>query len=105
MFRPLLLQLPTAAGDANWLRLRGVSGQQSYFRQNICLKSLNPVGSLSFMHMPAVEVGQRLQSWGAQANNQVATPEQLEAAKAKRIARALAASIAAPSQALGSQAP
>ena len=48
------------------------------------------------MHMPAVEVGQRLQSWGAQANNQVATPEQLEAAKAKRIARALAASIAAP---------
>ena len=38
----------------------------------------------------------RLQSWGAQGGNQVAKAEQLEAARVKRIAQALAASLAAP---------
>lgn len=74
----------TAEGNANRLRLRSACGQQSYFRQNICL---NPYCKQSFMHMSAEEVGQRLQSWGAAGGNQVATPEQLESARVKRIKR------------------
>ena len=87
----------TAEGNANWFRLCSVCGQQSYFRQNICL---NPHCQLSFMHMSAEEVGARLQSWGAAGANQVATPGQLEAqARVKKIAQAIAASVAAPASA------
>ncbi|CAK9077937.1 unnamed protein product [Durusdinium trenchii] len=76
----------TQSGQTDWLRQCACCGQASYFRQTVCM---NPHCQLSFMRMQPMELRIALQS-------PPGTPDQMEAKKVERIAKAIAASVPDP---------
>lgn len=72
---------PATAPVEEYLRLCQHCGLTTYLRQSICL---NPGCKLSYLMLPAEEVGSRLQSWGPVSAGKRASAEQMEHERLKR---------------------